>query len=90
MKKRVFLKYEILGKINENQEILNKNSSGISLIQIKNAMRKGNLKLIYDICNNYKKGGLLKLVKGEGFNRQFKITTLGINRIQWYLKTTRE
>ena len=90
MKKRIFIKYEILGKIHENQEILNKNTGSISINQIRNDMRKGDKKLIYDICNNYKKGGLLKIVKGVGFKRQFKITTLGINRIQWYQKTTRE
>lgn len=83
MKNRVFSKYEILRKFEEKQLILRQNTKGITVKQLKNAMRKGSLKLIYDICYNNASKGLLQHVSGQGWNRKYKLTTDGVNRLKW-------
>lgn len=86
MKNRVFKKYEILDKIYENQSILQQNKRGISIKQLKTQLRKGSLKLIYDILFLNIRAGLLERVKGRGYTTEVKITESGIQRIKWHKK----
>ena len=83
MRNRVFKKYEILHKIYENQVILQQNKRGLSIKKLKNILRKGNLKLIYDIVFLNIRSGLLTKISGRGYTTTVTLSEAGIRRIKW-------